>query len=162
MMRLGIDLGGTNTVAGLCTLDGVLVDKLSAPTKTGDPEGLCAVMHDLCRDLCDKHGIAYDQIEQIGIGLPGTLVKATCTLTFGTNLGMSNVCFAHAFEPEFTCPISIDNDANCAALGEFRGGAGRGTHNLLMVTLGTGVGGGIVLDGKLYTGRSCTAHRRGQ
>lgn len=153
MMRLGIDLGGTNTVVGLCTLDGVLMDKISAPTKTGDPDGLCAVMHDLCRDLCDKHNIPYSEIEQIGIGLPGTLVKATCTLTFGTNLGMSNVCFAHAFEPEFNCPVNIDNDANCAALGEFHGGAGRGTRNLLMVTLGTGVGGGIVLEGKLYTGR---------
>ena len=153
MMRLGIDLGGTNTVVGLCTPQGELLDKMSAPTKTGDPDGLCAVMHSLCRQICDKHGVAYADVERIGIGLPGTLVKATCTLTFGTNLGMSNVCFAHAFAPDSTSPAAIDNDANCAALGEFAGGAGRGTRNLLMVTLGTGVGGGIVLDGKLYTGR---------
>lgn len=152
-MQIGIDLGGTNTVAGLCTPSGTLVDKLSAPTPSGDPDGLCAVMHTLCRTLCDQHGILYADITKIGIGLPGTLVKSTCTLAFGTNLGMSNVCFAHAFEPDFTCPVVIDNDANCAALGEFAGGAGRGTRNLLMVTLGTGVGGGIVLDGRLYTGR---------
>lgn len=153
MMRLGIDLGGTNTVAGLCTTTGTLVDKLSAPTPTGDPEGLCRTMRELCCALCDKHNVPYSEIEQIGIGLPGIIVKATCTLTFGTNLGMSNVCFAQAFEPDFHCPVAIDNDANCAALGEFAGGAGKGTRNLLMVTLGTGVGGGIVINGKLFTGR---------
>ena len=96
---------------------------------------------------------SYSEIEQIGIGLPGTLVKATCTLTFGTNLGMSNVCFAHAFEPEFNCPVNIDNDANCAALGEFHAAQAAAPATCSMVTLGTGVGGGIVLEGKLYTGR---------
>ncbi len=153
MMRLGIDLGGTNTVAGLCTTDGQLIDKVSAPTTTGDADSLCRTMRELCVALCEKHNIAKDEIEQIGIGLPGAIVKSTCTLKFGTNLGISNVCFAHAFEPEFSCPVAIDNDANCAALGEFAGGAGRGSENMLMVTLGTGVGGGIVLGGKLFTGR---------
>ena len=79
MMRLGIDLGGTNTVVGLCTLDGVLMDKISAPTKTGDPDGLCAVMHDLCRDLCDKHNIPYSEIEQIGIGSTAAQAAAPAT-----------------------------------------------------------------------------------
>ena len=153
MMRLGIDLGGTNTVVGLCTTDGKLIDKLSAPTPTGDSAALCSTMRDLCRTLCEKHGLSTDEIERIGIGLPGAIVKSTCTLKFGTNLGMSNVCFAHVFEPDFSCTVAIDNDANCAALGEFAGGAGKGTQNMLMVTLGTGVGGGIVLNGKLYTGR---------
>ncbi len=153
MMRLGIDLGGTNTVAGLCTTDGQLIDKVSAPTTIGDADALCRTMRELCVTLCEKHNIAKDEIEQIGIGLPGAIVKSTCTLKFGTNLGMSNVCFAHAFEPDFSCPVAIDNDANCAALGEFAGGAGRGSENMLMVTLGTGVGGGIVLGGKLFTGR---------
>lgn len=153
MMRIGIDLGGTNTVAGLCTPDGKLIDKVSAPTRTGNPEGLCAVMKELCLALCHKHGLATSEIERIGIGLPGTFVKETRTLTFGTNLGMRNVCFAHTFEPDFACRVEIDNDANCAALGEYAGGAGAGTRNLIMVTLGTGVGGGIILDGKLYSGK---------
>lgn len=153
MMRLGIDLGGTNTVAALCTSDGQIVGKRSTPTCTGDPDGLRNSMRTLCTALCDEYHIAHSDIEHIGIGLPGTIVKSTCTLTFGTNLGMSNVCFADSFRPDFDCPVVIDNDANCAALGEFTSGAGKGSRNLLMVTLGTGVGGGIIVDGQLYTGR---------
>lgn len=153
MMRLGIDLGGTNTVAGLCTTDGQLIGKVSAPTPIGDADALFRTMRELCTTVCEKHNTPKDEIEQIGIGLPGVIVKSTCTLEFGTNLGLSHVCFANAFASEFSCPVVIDNDANCAALGEFAGGAGRGSENMLMVTLGTGVGGGIVLGGKLYTGR---------
>ncbi|MCF2670587.1 ROK family protein [Butyricicoccus pullicaecorum] len=154
MYRIGIDLGGTNTVAGLCTAEGKLLDKVSAPTKTGDPEGLCGCMKELCLSLCEKHSVPHDEIMRIGIGLPGTFVKETRTLTFGTNLGLRDVCFAHVFEPEFACRVEIDNDANCAALGEFAGGAGAGTRNLIMVTLGTGVGGGLIVGGQLYTGRA--------
>ena len=153
MMRIGIDLGGTNTVAGLCTTDGKLIDKVSAPTPVGDPAGLCAVMRQLSLALCTQNQVLYSDIESIGIGLPGIFVKKTCTLTFGTNLNMRNVCFADAFKPAFECKVEIDNDANCAALGEFAGGAGAGTRNLVMVTLGTGVGGGIVLGGRLFTGK---------
>ena len=152
-MRIGIDLGGTTVKAALCGEDGTLLCKQSAPTPTGDAAGLCAVMKQLALTLCGEGGAAPDAITSIGIGVPGSFDKATCTLKFGTNLGMSNVCFAQAFEPDFHCPVAIDNDANCAALGEFAGGAGKGTRNLLMVTLGTGVGGGIVINGKLFTGR---------
>ena len=84
--------------------------------------------------------------------MPGSFDKATCTLKFGTNLGMNNVCFADAFRPEFGCAVQLDNDANCAALGEATAGSAKGARNMVMVTLGTGVGGGIIIDGKLYTG----------
>ena len=65
---------------------------------------------------------------------------------------MNDVCFSQAFRPEFACAVQMDNDANCAALGEATAGAAKNIKNMLMVTLGTGVGGGIVIDGKLYTG----------
>lgn len=65
---------------------------------------------------------------------------------------MRNVCFSDTFKPDFDVPVYIDNDGNCAALGEALRGAGKGTRNVVMVTLGTGVGGGLVIDGKLYTG----------
>ena len=65
---------------------------------------------------------------------------------------MNNVCFADAFRPEFGCAVQLDNDANCAALGEATAGSAKGARNMVMVTLGTGVGGGIIIDGKLYTG----------
>ena len=84
--------------------------------------------------------------------MPGSYDKPSCTLRFGTNLGMNDVCFAETFQPEFGCAVQLDNDANCAALGEATAGAGKNVKNMLMVTLGTGVGGGIIINGKVYSG----------
>ena len=151
-MRIGIDLGGTSVKAALCEEDGTLLSKRSTPTRTGDAAGPCADMKLLALALCGERGISPDHITSIGIGVPGSFDKATCTLKFGTNLGMRNVCFADAFRPEFSCTVQLDNDANCAALGEATAGAAKNARNMLMVTLGTGVGGGIIIDGKLYTG----------
>ena len=151
-MRIGIDLGGTTVKAALCAPDGTLLHKQSAPTPTGDAGGLCAAMKQLALGLCAAQGAAPEQITSIGIGVPGSFDKATCTLKFGTNLGMNNVCFADAFQPDFGCTVQLDNDANCAALGEVTAGAAKGAKNMVMVTLGTGVGGGIIIGGKLYTG----------
>lgn len=151
-MRIGIDLGGTSVKAALCEEDGTLLGKQSTPTRTGDAPGLCADMKLLALALCGERGVSPDQITSIGIGVPGSFDKETCTLKFGTNLGMNNVCFAKAFQPEFACAVQLDNDANCAALGEATAGAAKQARNMLMVTLGTGVGGGIIIDGKLYTG----------
>lgn len=151
-MRIGIDLGGTSIKAALCTDRGELLHKASAPTRTGDPDGLRADMQQLALILCKTQQISPDEIDSIGIGVPGSLDKAGCRLIFGTNLGMENVCFADAFTPTFSCPVQLDNDANCAALGEATAGAGRGVPNMIMLTLGTGVGGGIVIDGRLYAG----------
>lgn len=151
-MRIGIDLGGTSVKAALCAQDGTILGKKSAPTRTGDPDGLRADMLQLALALCDEHGVKTDEVSQIGIGVPGTLDKKDCRLIFGTNLGMREVRFGEAFVPHFTCAVKLDNDANCAALGEAIAGAASETRHMIMVTLGTGVGGGIVIDGKLYTG----------
>ena len=156
-MRIGIDLGGTSVKAALCEEDGTLLSKRSTPTRTGDAEGLCADMKLLALALCGERGISPDSITSIGIGVPGSFDKATCTLKFGTNLGMNNVCFADAFRPEFGCAVQLDNDANCAALGEATAGSAKGARNMVMVTLGTGVGGGIIIVGKLYTGSNGNA-----
>ena len=109
-------------------------------------------MKTLALSLCRAHSCAVEDVTAIGIGVPGSFDKKTCTLRFGTNLGLNNVSFADAFLPEFGCPVHLDNDANCAALGEATAGAAKGTRNMLMVTLGTGVGGGIIINGQLYTG----------
>ena len=154
-MRIGIDLGGTTVKAALCGEDGTLLCKQSAPTPTGDAAGLCAVMKQLALTLCGEGGAAPDAITSIGIGVPGSFDKATCTLKFGTNLGMNNVCFADAFRPEFGCAVQLDNDANCAALGEATAGSAKGARNMVMVTLGTGVGSGIIVNGKIVTGVNC-------
>ena len=151
-MRIGIDLGGTTVKAALCAEDGTLLLRDSLPTRTGNAAGLKADMKTLALSLCQAHGCAAEDVTAIGIGVPGSFDKKTCTLRFGTNLGLNNVSFADAFLPEFGCPVHLDNDANCAALGEATAGAAKGTRNMLMVTLGTGVGGGIIINGQLYTG----------
>lgn len=151
-MRIGIDLGGTNLVVALCQENGTILEKASVPTKVGDPEGLKADMKMLAKRVCDRYGIAYGRVTRIGMGVPGSFVKETCTFVFATNMQMRDVCFADTFQPEFIAPVRLDNDANCAALGEAKRGAGMGAKNVVMVTLGTGVGGGIVIDGELYTG----------
>ena len=167
-MRIGIDLGGTTVKAALCTEDGTLLCKDSLPTRTGNAAGLKADMKTLALSLCRAHRCAVEDVTAIGIGVPGSFDKKTCTLRFGTNLDLNNVSFADAFLPEFGCPVHLDNDANCAALGEATAGAAKGTRNMLMVTLGTGVGGGIIINGQLYTGWTndpaarLRAHRSGR
>ena len=160
-MRIGIDLGGTSVKAALCADDGAILIKQGVPTKTGDPDGLRADMKQLALALCASGGVQPDEVESIGIGVPGSYDKPSCTLRFGTNLGMNDVCFAETFQPEFGCAVQLDNDANCAALGEATAGAGKNVKNMLMVTLGTGVGGGIIIDGKLYTGCNSLAGELG-
>lgn len=151
-MKIGIDLGGTNLVVALCRENGEILTKLSVPTKVGDPDGIKADMKMLAKKVCDARGTSYKHVTSIGMGVPGSFVKETCTFEFATNLQMRDVCFADTFKPEFDVPVYIDNDGNCAALGEAQLGAGRGARNVVMVTLGTGVGGGLVIDGQLYTG----------
>ena len=160
-MRIGIDLGGTTVKAALCTEDGTLLCKDSLPTRTGNATGLKADMKTLALSLCRAHSCAVEDVTAIGIGVPGSFDKKTCTLRFGTNLGLNNVSFADAFLPEFGCPVYLDNDANCAALGEAKAGAGKGVNSFVAITLGTGVGSGIVIDGKLVTGVNDAAGEMG-
>ena len=156
-MRIGIDLGGTSVKAALCADDGAILIKQSVPTRTGDPDGLREDMKQLALALCEAGGVQPDEVESIGIGVPGTYDKVSCTLKVGTNLGMNDICFSQAFRPEFACAVQMDNDANCAALGEATAGAAKNIKNMLMVTLGTGVGAGIVIGGELYCGHDTGA-----
>ena len=98
-MRIGIDLGGTTVKAALCTEDGTLLCKDSLPTRTGNAAGLKADMKTLALSLCKAHSCAVEDVTAIGIGVPGSFDKKTCTLRFGTNLGLNNVSFADAFLP---------------------------------------------------------------
>lgn len=152
-MRLGIDLGGTNIAVGLTDEKGTLLCRHSNPTGVGRARE--EILSDICRtavELCEKHGISTQEVESIGIGVPGSVNKAECKMVFGTNLGMNQVRFEEVFRPAFSCPVYIDNDANCAALGECYGGAGIGCDSMVMVTLGTGIGGGLVFHGRIFSG----------
>ena len=101
-MRIGIDLGGTTVKAALCTEDGTLLCKDSLPTRTGNAAGLKADMKTLALSLCRAHSCAAEDVTAIGIGVPGSFDKKTCTLRFGTNLDLNNVSFADNHVPDLT------------------------------------------------------------
>jgi len=153
MYLLGVDLGGTNIAVGLTDENGKILLKDSV--KTGIERGMDAVTKDmggLCMKICDEAKISVDEIHSIGIGIPGTLDSKNGVITYANNLGVENYNIRKELSKYINKPVYISNDANCAALGEFTGGAAKEYNSAVMVTLGTGVGGGIILDKKLWEG----------
>ncbi len=149
--KIGIDLGGTTAKLGLTDEKGKILRKEVVDTGFGlSGDELIRRLREGCLRLCpaDKR----QQVASIGIGVPGTIDKKNVCLTFGPNLGIHDLQLGQAFRPEFDCPVYLENDANCAALAELYQGNGQGAWDLLVVTLGTGVGGGLILGGQLYRG----------
>lgn len=154
MYRIGIDLGGINIAAGLVTEDGQFVVKDSVPTREpGDnAEIIAGKMAKLALSLIEKAGVKEEEIIVIGIGVPGAIDRETCEIIRTANLPFSHYNIGDTFKKYTKIPVRLDNDANCAALGEAFSGAAKGVKHSLTVTLGTGVGGGIIIDNKIYSG----------
>ncbi len=154
MPTLGIDLGGTNIAAGLVDNEGKLVVRGSVPTlpKRG-PLAITSDMNMLCRRLMEEAGVALHEIDSVGIATPGSVLYEEGMVERAENLGFDHFPIVESLRS--LLPISriyIENDANAAAWAEAICGASRGTKSSVMITLGTGVGGGIVFDGKIYSG----------
>jgi glucokinase len=145
MATIGIDLGGTKLSGGTVSTDGVVGDKIELP-RPRDPAAMLESPVLLARRLMAP------QIRGIGLGVAG-LVTEEGVLEWGPNVVGEHLPFRQRLESEFRMPIVVDNDANLAALAEARIGAGAGYRSVLMVTLGTGIGGGLVVDGEIYRGR---------
>ena len=153
MYLLGIDLGGTNIAVGLTDENGNIILKDSV--RTDSERGMDAVtkdMGDLCIKVCKDAKISIDDVHAVGIGIPGTLDSKNGIITYTNNLAVSNYNIRKELNKYIEKPVYISNDANCAALGEFIGGVAKDYNSAIMVTLGTGVGGGIILDKKLWEG----------
>ncbi len=154
MYRIGVDLGGTNIAAAIIDENYNIIKKGSVPTKASrEASFIMDDMASLCRKICVEAGIELSKVEAIGIASPGIansrdgVVEYACNLPFvkypicrelSERLGISNV--------------HVENDANAAAWGEAVAGAARGSSSSIMITLGTGVGGGIIIDNKVYSG----------
>jgi len=152
-MRVGIDLGGTNIAVGLVNDEGQIVLKKSIPTLGERPwQEVVRDMANVVLQLTEEAGLAVSDLEMIGIGSPGTPAKDTGMILFSNNLHWHNVPLRDEMEKLIPVPCKIDNDANVAALGETLFGSAKGSKDAILVTLGTGVGGGIILDGKVYDG----------
>ncbi len=154
MYTLGIDLGGTNIAVGLCDEGLNMVDKISRPTDRGaDADGIVRQMVDICRELVEKNSLALADIEYIGVTAPGTVNPEAGIVEYAPNLPFIEYPLSAKFKELLPVrQVLVANDANAAALGESLVGAARGTRSSIMITLGTGVGGGVILDGKIFSG----------
>ncbi|MGN0250914.1 MAG: ROK family glucokinase [Oliverpabstia sp.] len=149
----GIDIGGTTVKCGLFLTTGELCEKWEIKTRTDD--GGKAILPDVAAAIqgkMEEKGIAKEQVTGVGVGVPGPVVKER-EVTVAVNLHWGHTMLADELEALLGgIPVKVGNDANVAALGEMWKGGGEGTQNLIMATLGTGVGGGIIIDGKIITG----------
>jgi glucokinase len=149
---IGVDLGGTKILAGVGDRAGAIGKTLEVPTPTENQESVLDGIESVIEAVIER-GVAA-----IGFGVPMNLDRRTGRGLRATNLPLENVDLVRRFSDRFGVPVGVENDGNAAALAEWRLGAGRGTSNLVMLTLGTGVGGGIVLDGRLYRGWAELGH----
>jgi glucokinase len=153
---VGIDLGGTNIVAGTVSEDGSdLVGVVSEPTFADQgTDAVIARIAKLARASMAKAKAQGKEIAGVGIGSPGPLDTKTGIVLITPNLGWTNVPLRDRVARELGLPAALDNDANCAIYGEWWRGAARGKHHVVGLTIGTGIGGGIVLGGEVYRGAS--------
>ena len=152
MHYLGIDLGGTNVAAAVVDREGTLLGNVSRPTPRTGAEAVADQMAAAARAAAEKAGVPLEQVESVGIGSPGTIEPEQGLIRFWSNLNFVDVPLGGLMEARLHKKIYLENDANAAALGEYAAGAGKGSQSMVAITLGTGVGGGAVLNGKLYTG----------
>ncbi|MDQ2087616.1 ROK family protein [Herbivorax sp. ANBcel31] len=154
MYFVGIDLGGTNIASGLVSSDGgTIICKDSVPTQKERPyQEIIKDMAMLTSEVIKKSGVSMDEIKSIGIGSPGTPDCKNGIIVYNNNLNFRNVPIRKEMQEYLDLPVFVDNDANCAALAESVAGAAKGTKCSVTITLGTGIGSGIIIDGKAYSG----------
>lgn len=149
-MNIGIDVGGTNLKAGLVDDQGRLLAVCRTPLAFQGAEAFVQTLAELAVQTMEEGGVSTEQIESVGMGVPGAVGDGDVLYT--ANIPLKNVPLSALFRRRVNLPLVLGNDADCAAVGEYYCGAGQGTKNFAVVTLGTGIGGGLVLGGKLYTG----------
>lgn len=153
MYNIGIDLGGTNIKVGLVDENFNIVAKTSVKTNLPRPaEEICASIVEAVWTVLGEAKVTIVEVNSIGIGTPGVANRDSGTVLYSCNLGFRNTDLRALLKKQLDKPIYVENDANAAAFGEVLAGAGKGYRNVVVVTLGTGVGGGIIIDGKIYTG----------
>ncbi len=150
---IGVDIGGMSIKAGIVDESGrILVKDSIVPRVEEGQSAITEDMYHLCEKVCAKANMKLDDVTGIGFGSPGTVDTAKGVITFAANLGFYRYNLIKEFGRLWYCKLAVGNDANCAALGETRFGSGQNKKNTLFVTLGTGVGTGFIVDGKILTG----------
>jgi glucokinase len=147
-LAIGVDIGGTKVAAGVVDEQGGIVSTARRDTPSRDPAKIEQIIADVVRELQASH-----QVEAVGIGAAGFVDSTRSTVIFAPNLAWRDEPLRAAVEARCGLPVVVENDANAAAWAEARFGAGRAEKYLVILTLGTGLGGGLVFDGELYRGR---------
>ncbi len=159
---LGIDLGGTNMVSGVVDNNFNIIAKSDVQTNCPRyPKLIMDDIFDVSMDCLKKANISIDELDMVGIGAPGTIDKNKGSILYANNLNFHNVPIVEYLQKKFNKKIFIDNDANAAAYGEFINGAAKDTKYAVVITLGTGVGSGVIIDSKIYSGFNFAASELG-
>ncbi len=148
-LAIGVDVGGTKILAGLVDEQGRLSSTTRRPTPSTDPEAVADAIAEVVEELC---GQATEDVATVGIGAAGFVDRERSTLLFAPNLAWRDEPLRDKVSKRIDLPVVVENDANATAWGEFRFGAGREKSGLLCITVGTGIGGGVVVGGALYRG----------
>lgn len=152
-MYIGVDIGGTNIVAGLTNGKGQIINKVSRPVdREWDATELCRQTAQVARQAAEIGGISAEHIKAVGVGLPGLVDNESGMVIQTPNMAFGNTPFRELFQKEWDVPVYLGNDSNCAAIGEYWAGAAKGCDPAVVITLGTGIGGGLIVGGKLFTG----------
>lgn len=149
---IGVDVGGRSVKFGLFTEEGKLVEKSNIVTRVEeDGKYILSDIYDHLLKIFEKHGLAEDNLVGIGFGIPGAILNQSVVQT-AVNLGWDKVDIKGFFADKFSHKVLVENDANVAALGEAWQGVAKNLSSIVMVTLGTGVGGGIIINGRILSG----------
>lgn len=143
---IGVDVGGTKILAGVIDRQGEVARREERPTPRASQEELLATLDDVVESLLG------DDVIAVGFGLPSTIDQRTGRAVSSVHIPLADIDFRDRMAERFGLPVAIDNDANAAAIAEWQLGAGRGASHVVVLTLGTGIGGGLILDGRPYRG----------
>lgn len=143
---IGVDVGGTKIAAGVIDREGHIERRVERPTPTESQDDLLALLDEIVE------GLLGEGVAAIGFGVPSTIDQRTGLAVSSVHIPLEHMDLRGRMHERFELPVGIDNDGNAAAIAEWRIGAGHGVSNMIMLTLGTGIGGGLILDGKPYRG----------
>ena len=150
---IGVDLGGTTITAGIVDEDCHIIAKSTCATDLPQPqEAIERKIADLCKRVLTENQLSFDDIQWVGIGTPGSVNSQLGVVDFNANFGYRDWELQHHMEELLPCQVFIENDANAAAYGEYIAGGAKGARYAVVITLGTGIGGGIIIDGKIFAG----------
>ncbi len=158
MFYIGVDLGGTNIVVGLVDEDGHIIEKMQKPTyKARGIRRICDDITNMCLHIIETYGLDDMNLIGIGIGAPGTIDRNKGCIVYSNNIAVRDFNIINYMRRKLgrlgkKIVMEVANDADCAALGEVKAGGAKGYESAIVITLGTGVGSGIVIEGKLFSG----------